>query len=78
MTSNAATAASTASSYWASVALYVDPAGAFGSAGFSTMSGSGDSTHRPARKIGCGVTMVVVVILGSWRSRAGDRVVRAF
>ena len=40
MTSNARTAASTASSYWAVVAWNVDPAGSSGRAGFATTSGS--------------------------------------
>ena len=49
VTSNAATAASTACSYWASVARYVAPASSSGRAGFATSSTTSESTHEPAR-----------------------------
>ena len=49
VTSNARTAASTASSYCPAVARYVAPAGSPGRAGLSTTRTSGDSTQRPAR-----------------------------
>ena len=56
------TAAWTASSYCSSVAWNVAPAGSSGLAGLWMTSGSGDSTQRPARKIGCGLAPVVVVM----------------
>src|SRR5215216_3035250 len=76
---NASTAAVTASSYWASVAWNVAPAGWSGSAGFAITSGSSDSTHFPARKIGCGLAPVVAVISeGSCGSGSFLRVVVPF
>ena len=74
MTSKAATAASTASSYCASVAVNVAPAGVFGSAGLSITRTSGDSTQRPARKIGWGfVTTTVMFWLREFRIIERDR-----
>ena len=72
VTSNAATAASTASSYCASVAWNVLPAGVVGSAGLATTRGSGDSTQRPARKMGCGLVPAAMAMVGILRA-AGRR-----
>ncbi len=63
--SKAATAAVTAASYCSGVAWYVEPAGVPASAGLVTVRTSGESTQRPARKIGWGWAPMEVVMRSS-------------